>query len=306
MIRTLTGSNDFARNDALAQHVQNFIAQYGDMAYEKFDGESTEAARMFEAMQSLPFLTTKKLVVLHEPSRQKQFTETFADIIHKIPDTTEVVIVEPKLDKRLSYYKTLQKQTEFTNFEALDAAGLARWAVDYVKKQGGTLSPQDARYLIERIGNEQLTMQHELEKLLLYAPKISKETIDLLTDKQPQSTVFELLDAAFSGRTAQAIALYTEQRALRVEPQAILAMIVWQAHILAVVKMAGVRPPEEIAKQAKINPFVVRKTQNIARKLTVAKLKQIVADLVQLDFRLKNTATDADEALQLFLLKLAN
>ncbi len=116
--------------------------------------------------------------------------------------------------------------------------------------------------------------------------------------------MFELLDAAFAGKTAQALALYAEQRALRVEPQAIVAMLVWQMHILAVVKMAGARSIEEIAKQAKLNPYVVRKTHGLARCLTLIQIKTMVAELLDLDERLKSSSIDADEAVRSYLLRL--
>jgi len=128
----------------------------------------------------------------------------------------------------------------------------------------------------------------------------------MLTDPLPQSTVFELLDAAFAGRTERAFALYEEQRALKVEPQAIIAMLAWQLHVLAVVKAGGSRTPDEIAKEAKLNPFVVRKSQAITRKLTLEYIKELIGDLLSLDMQMKRSSLDADEALQLYLLKLVN
>jgi len=109
-----------------------------------------------------------------------------------------------------------------------------------------------------------------------YQPEITRQTIDLLTEAAPQSTIFELLDAAFAGNAQRAMALYAEQRALKVEPQQIMAMIAWQLHVLAVIKTAGQRSADEIAKDAKLNPYVVRKSQNIARKLTLPELKKLV------------------------------
>ncbi|HSW74239.1 MAG TPA: DNA polymerase III subunit delta [Candidatus Saccharimonadales bacterium] len=305
MITTFTGSNDFARMAAESQAVQAFINVHTGMAVERLDGETSEAPRMFEAIQNAPFLTMRKLVVLREPSHQKAFAESFADQLARIPETTDVFIVEPKLDKRLSYYKTLQRQTDFRDFPELDASGLAKWAMQYAGQKQGSLSQPDARYLIDRVGTDQLRVQNELDKLLLYNSQVTTQTIDMLTDRVPQSTVFELIDAAFAGRVPQALALYAEQRAARVEPQAIVAMIVWQMHILATVKMAGMRDAQTIAKQAKINPFVVRKTQNLARKIVPERLKTLIAQLVELDMRLKRTATNPDEAVQLYIMRLA-
>lgn len=306
MITTLTGANDFARTHALNHMVATFVAEHGEFALERLDGEEASSDQMRASLESLPFLTPRKLVVLREPGKQKAFSENVSDILKATTDTTDVIIVEPKLDKRLTYYKTLKKETAFQEFPELDAKGLSAWAMQYAQEQGGSLSSRDASLLIDRIGVNQQMAQHELDKLLAYDNKITAQTIELLTDRLPQSTVFELLDAAFAGKQEQAMALYKEQRALKVEPQAILAMLAWQLHILAIVKAGAPRPVDDIAKAAKLNPFVVRKSQGLVRNLTMARLKQLVAELLELDTRFKRSPIDADDALQLFLLKLSS
>jgi DNA polymerase-3 subunit delta len=306
MVITLTGSNDYARTHELRRLVRDFVAEHTDMGLEKLDGEEASTDRLRESLQSLPFLTSRKLVVLREPGRQKAFAEAITDVLKGIADTTDVIIVEPKLDKRLTYYKTLKKQTDFRDHTELDANGLSRWAVDYAREQGGGLSSANARVLIDRVGTNQLLVQHELDKIVAYDPQITRAAIELLTDRLPQSTIFELCDAALAGKTARALELYREQRALRVEPQAIIAMLAWQLHVLAVVKAGSPRSADEIARAAKLNPFVVRKSQGLARNLTLERLKQLVADLLALDSKLKRVAIDADEATQHYILSLTN
>ena len=147
---------------------------------------------------------------------------------------------------------------------------------------------------------------NELDKLLLYDPKVSRQTIELLTELAPQSTVFELLEAAFAGNRKRMMTLYHEQRALKVEPQQIIAMLGWQLHILALIKTAGSRSPDEIAKEAKVSPYVVKKSATIARKLSPTELKRLVSDLLTIDSRLKRESLDADEMLQTYLVKLSS
>src|SRR5690606_28500626 len=138
---------------------------------------------------------------------------------------------------------------------------------------------------VDRVGPNQQLISAELDKLLAYDPKITKNSIELLVEKTPQSTVFELLDAAFAGNTKRAMELYHEQRALRVEPQAIIAMLAWQLHVLALVKTAAGRSADQIAKEARLNPFVVRKSQNLARRLEAAQVKRMISELLELDLR---------------------
>lgn len=302
---TLTGENSFMLRAELTTLVQQFLDEHGDMALERLDGEESSFERMQEALQSLPFLASKKMVVLRTPSLNKQFTEHAERLLKELPESTDLILVEPKLDKRSSYFKLLKKVTDFREYAELDRNGLARWLVSAAKGQGGSISHGDASYLVDRAGASQQMLRQELEKLLLYNPEISRESIDLLIEPTPQSTIFELLEAAFAGNTKRSLQLYEEQRALKVEPQQIIAMLAWQLHILALIKAASGRPADQVARDAKLNPFVVRKSAAIASKLTLAKLKALIADLLTIDRRLKREALDADEALQNYLVQLS-
>ena len=301
---TLTGENSFMLHAELEKLVANFLDEHGEMALERLDGEDASFERMQEALQSLPFLASKKMVVLRTPSANKQFVENVERLLKELPETTDVILVEPKLDKRLSYYKFLKKATDFREFTALDSSGLARWLVQSAKDRDGSLSSSEANFLVDRVGANQQLLSNELEKLLLYNSKITRQTVELLTEPTPQSKIFDLLDAAFAGNAKRAMELYGEQRALKVEPQQIIAMLAWQLHILALIKTADQRTPDQIAREAKLNPFVVRKSSVIARKLTLSELKTLVANLLEIDTRLKREPIDADEALQNYLFSI--
>lgn len=305
MIVTLTGENSFALQQALAGLIKPFAQEHGELAVERLDGEEAEFAKIREALHGLPFLAARKLVVLRAPSTNKQFIEKFEQLLAARPDTTDVILVEPKLDKRTAYYKFLKAKTDFRDFPELDGNGLARWLSETAKAQDGSLNPADARYLVERVGANQQLLANELDKLLLYDPKITRQAIDALTDEAPQSTIFQLLEAAFAGNAKRTLELYVEQRALKVEPPQIIAMLTWQLHVLVIIKTAGDRPADVIAHEARLNPFVVRKSQGIARGLPLARLKKLIGDLLQIDTKTKRTNLDPDEALQHYLLTLA-
>ena len=305
MVITLTGENAFGLKAELDALVSGFVAEHGDLALERVDGEEAELNRIGEALTSLPFLAERKMVLLRRPSANKQFVEVAENFLSNVPETTDVVVVEPKLDKRGSYYKFLQKKTDFREFKELDVQGLAQWLAQQAKAHGGNISTNDARYLAERVGLSQQLLGNELEKLLLFNPKITRETIDALTEATPQSTIFQLLEAAFAGNAKETMQLYDEQRALKVEPQQIIAMLAWQLHVLALVKTAGERSSQQIASEAKVSPYVVQKSQGIARKLSLPQLKKLVKDLLMIDARLKRESIDADEALKNYLLTVA-
>lgn len=299
------GNNSYLLGAELGRRIDMFVAEHTDMGLERLDGEEVSYNRMREAIESVPFLASKKLVVLHRPSTNKEFAEHAPILLTDLTEITDVILVEPKLDKRLAYYKFLKKQADIVEYTELDENGLARWLVNEAKHRSGSLSQTDARYLIDRIGVNQQLASNELDKLLSYQKEVTQRTIDLLTERLPQSSIFELLDAALAGSVNRAMMLYAEQRAMKVEPQQIIAMVAWQLHVLALVKTAGQRDAATIAREARLNPFVVRKSQTAAAKLSMAQLKQLVKRTFDLDIVLKSEPLDADEALQHLLMTLS-
>lgn len=304
MIRTLSGANSFLLQHQLRQLIQLFIAEHGEFGLERLSAAEAEYAKLLEAAQAMAFLAPKRLVVISDVASNKDLSEKISDFLSLVNDQTDIIFVESKFDKRSSLYKTLKKESDFTEFAELDEQGLAKWLVSEAKNQAGEISINDARYLVQRTGINQLRLSNELAKLLSYGPKVSRSSIDLLTSPNPQSTVFELLDAAFSGNKKRALQLYQEQRQQKVEPQAILAMLAWQLHVLAVVKTSNGKSPEQIAKDSKLNPFVVRKSAGLVRSISSSQLKELVHHTLQLDIRLKSESLDADTALQNLLISL--
>lgn len=303
------------RLGAVREFVAAFEREHGDMAVERLEGEDASYERIAESVGSIPFLCDRKLVVLRGASLNKDFTEKFEEFLSSITDSTDVLLVEGKLDKRTSFYKLLQKKTDFTDYKELDANGLARWAIEYAKGQGGSISLADVNYLIQRIGDashvqkrtgaDQLVLKNEIDKLLLYLPTITRTSIDLMSDENPASKIFDLIDAAFSGNVARMRSLYADQRAQGAEPQLIIAMLVWQLYIFAVVKAGQGKSASEIARSAKLSPFVVEKAQAAMRRVSLSALRAMISRLRELDIRSKTEGIIVDEALQHYLLMLA-
>ena len=303
---TLTGSNSFGLQRELTKRVNAFLAEHGDMALERLDGEEVSYDRMREAIESLPFLASKKLVVLRSPSSNKEFIEKAAALLDNLADTTDVIIVEPKLDKRTAYAKYLQKKTEYTEYKELDVPALSRWLGDEAAAAGGNIKAVDATYLVNRLGPNQQLLATELQKLLSTGKPIDRKLIDSLTEPVPQSSTFDLLEAAFAGDFQKTLALYEDQRKQNVEPQAIVGLLAWQLHVLAVCAWAGDdHSAQDVAKDAKLHPFVVQKSLSLARRIGKARLRAHIERLTQLGEDLKTSAILADDAVQAYLLSLA-
>jgi DNA polymerase-3 subunit delta len=303
MIVTLTGSNHYLLKRRLDELVGEFLKEHGDLAVEKIDAEDAAPQAVLDAVQSLPFLASRKLVVVRNAGSSKDISGQIEQIISSAGNTTDLIFYEPAPDKRSSYFKVLKSKTQFEEFSDLDARGLAKWLSAEAKKQGGQLHQADAAYLVERVGANQQQLANELDKLTTYDPKITRANIDLLAEKTPQSKVFDLLDAAFAGDKERALELYEDQRSQKVEPQAIMAMIAWQLKLLALAKL-GNKSPQQIASDAGLSPYPMMKAQNLARKIDNNKLQEMVAEALAIDEMGKTKNIDLDEALKTYIVTL--
>jgi len=304
MIITLTGSNFYLLKRRLDELTNGFVKEHGELALERIDAEEAEPATILEAVQSLPFLASRKMVVLRSLGANKTASGQIEQIIDAAGDTTDLIFYEPSPDKRTAYFKVLKSKTQLEEFNELDPRGLATWLANEVKKQGGQLSLSDANYMVERVGTNQELLANELEKLLIYDPKISRQNIDLLTVKTPQSKVFDLLDAAFGGNKKRALELYAEQRDQRVEPQAIMAMIAWQLELITLAHLGKGKDAGKIAADAGFSPYPVQKAQRLAAKLDRQQLTDMIITAAEFDYKSKTTTFDLDEALKTYIVTL--
>lgn len=305
MIVAFIGDNGHAREQAASEYILGFTNVHGAMAVDKLIGEEADFRALNDAVSTVPFLSPRRLVVVRDLGANKLLAEQLQTLVDAVADTTDLVIIESHIDGRSKYLTNLKKYAEVRQFAHLDGDALVAWVIEQTNVLGGKISRQVAQQLVDRVGSNQQLIDNELAKLVLYNPKITQESVNELTAYTPQSSIFAMLDAAFSGKMADALKLYSEQRTQGMEPQAILGMITWQLHALTLVKAAGNMPAQDIASRAKLSPFVVRKNQANARNISDQKLIKLLERAIQTDKAVKSTAINIDDAIQTLIISFA-
>lgn len=271
------------------------------MGLEQFDA-SVNPQSLWQSITAQPFLVESKLVILNQPSETAELRDFLTEKFKEVPETTHLVIVEGKVDKRTGYYKQLKKYGE--EMKPLDERQVTEWVNMTVKDRGGKLGFKQTQMLVRRAGTDQWRLHNELEKLLPLGD-VSLEQIEELVELNPQDTIFSLLDELTRGNTQTAVSYYDSLRAQQLEPLYIMSMLTWQMENILLVASAGQRNDNEIARDAGINPYVVQKTRSVAGKLGRKSLEKALELLINTDEKLKTTAIDADEALKLLLVNLS-
>ncbi|MEK7602775.1 MAG: DNA polymerase III subunit delta [Patescibacteria group bacterium] len=305
MVTTLCGTSQFLIDKELGLIIDRFQKKHDIQNIERYDALLTEIDILVQATHSQTLFSDAKLVIIRELSANRIATENIDRLILDVPDSIEIVLVEAKLDKRLSLYKSLKKSTELKEFSDLEPQKLPFWLADEAKNLDVDIAISDARYLVERVGTNQAILHQELIKLTNYSNHISKNEIDELTVASPQSTIFQLLGAAFLGNSQKALKIYDDQRAQGTEGSQILAMIIWQIHHIAIILWREGRTTQQISSDFKINPFVLGKADLAAKRLSKTEFKLLVKEVYATDLLIKTTKIDTDDALKNLLVKIS-
>ncbi|HEU5187327.1 MAG TPA: DNA polymerase III subunit delta [Candidatus Saccharimonadales bacterium] len=301
MIITLTGESRYAIHQALWVQVLTFIAKHGDHSVDRIDGETFDPRNLAELLQGVSLFAQERLVVLKNASKNKPLWEALASI--EQPGAT-LVIVEPSMDKRSRTYKMLKQKSDFREYGVPADTELIAWVGSSVKTLGGTISPADARFLMERTGRDQWQLAQEIEKLVSFSPQITHKSIETLVEQTPEGNAFELLDAALGGNVPRVVAL-VDQLKTQEDPYKLFGLVASQVHTLAVVAAAGQHSPDHIASEAGLHPFVVRKTVSVAKRLGKSRIAHIASDVARCDQQLKTTGFEPWDLLKLCLQKIA-
>lgn len=304
MILTLTGENTFAIAAAERQLVQAFAAKHGQNGVERVDAEDLTPARLPDLLQGATLFSPSRLVILKNLGANKSIQEPLTEALGQASDDNTIVISDGALDKRTKLYKFLKAKSNFKEFPALTDGQLVTWIQEEAKRLDGSISPTDARFLAERTGRDQWRLWHELPKLASHNQTITKAVIEELVEPTPEGTAFELLDAALAGQQDGVRRLISNLRTEE-DPYKLFGLLASQVYALAVVTTAGTRSPDQIAKETGLHPFVVRKTQGVAKRLGQARVAGIATDVALCDAQLKSTGADPWDLLQLCLLKIA-
>ena len=305
MIRLIYGDNDFALSEERRKVVSVFLEKHDRFGYELIDTAESDAAQLVDALLQLPFLAEKKLVVLLNVFSAKKALEFVTENIENIADGVEVLIVEPRPDKRTKLFKLLQSQQAVTEFSTVSPVALARWVLEYAAKLGAQIQNGVAEELIQRVGPSQMMLAREIEKLAVHG-MISADMIQEQTQKHLSGSVFDLLSALFARRADVALDQYETLLKMKTDPNEILSLISWQLHVFAVVLYATEKTTDHIAKEAKLHPFVVSKAVSVARSLGRDRLQKALNLSVAAELNIKTRGASSEDTVRVLLLEISH
>ena len=285
MLYVLCGENEFDKRQKLAALIA------GGAVPERYDGEQLDAASLRDIMQGQSLFTLERTVIISRLGDNAALWAELPEIA--VSDSTKVILLENKLDKRTKTYKWLRKNAEIYEFTPLNERQkpqLAKWCVDEARKRGYTLSVVQAETLIGRLGYDQLRLSNFIEQLS-FAGEITDDLLDKLAPLAKTESAFELFTAALSGKSGRIheIIAYLEAEGGAESAYQTMGLLASQTVNLNALVLSG-NDTGSVAADFSTNPYVLQKLSSYANKIDSSQLAVINKALFYADLQVKTTS----------------
>jgi DNA polymerase-3 subunit delta len=274
-IYLLHGTDEFA----IAIRVNKFVEGMGDpatagMNITRLDGRSFTEEELNNAVNSVPFLASKRLVILSNPSSRYSQPGVLKEN-HWLVKWARSTGVKARVE---TFAKPRQRE-------------MPGWIVKETRKQGGKIDSPAAARLAEMVGEDTRQAAQEIVKLLTYLDykrAIGIEDVEAVSIVAAQGDVFVMVDAIGEGNGKKALKML--HRLLEEEdPFQLFGMIIRQFRLLLLAREAmdsgdGVQKATEALGVA---PFVGEKVCKQARGFSLQALEGIYHHLLQIDEDIK-------------------
>lgn len=285
------GEDNFSSNQKLKAWQNGFIKKYGeDSSVEILDGGKLDIKNFETDLQSLPFLSEKKLVIIRDffDERNAEEQKQMAKIIEKTPDFCVLFFYENGgITKTSSLYKKIIQIGKVEEFQPLSPAESAQWILAKAKKENIKISPLAARALADQVSGSLWALSSEYEKLKTYAngEEITKAMIDELVLPTLSASIFHLTDFIAEKRQKEAISILQILEESDGDMAKMFFMIV--RHFRLLIQVFDMTQRKEssqtIVKKLGLPVFVVPKMASQCRNFTEKDLVEIYKKLLKID-----------------------
>tara|TARA_Y100000310_G_scaffold83234_1_gene79904 strand:+ start:13342 stop:14304 length:963 start_codon:yes stop_codon:yes gene_type:complete len=285
-----SGENLYELGQEKKRWIQGFIAKHGEENLSRLDGKKLSARLIMDEIAAAPFIAEKRLIVLDGiPKMEKGEMLELQNILHS---QNLLLIIDPKPDKRLSSTKELMTIAETKTFAPLRNERLFTWLLSRATEEGSILTRENAQYLIDTVGEDQILLSVEIIKLATYAGDagISAGDIDALILLNEEQAGWKLMDLLSMGKCNEALKFSKELLQKGESPYALWSRLLWVVSQLTLVMSAleeGISAPPAITKSTGVNFGTVRTLLPLAKRMDRKKLNALVGAFAQTDKDLK-------------------
>lgn len=304
----LYGSEDYLKKLYRDKLKSAILGEENDINYSYFEGKDIDPKKVFEASQTLPFFSNRRLVLIEHSGLFKVSSE-IGELLSDIPDSTIVIFVEDEIDKRNKMYKLVKDRGTVSEMNGLDEKNLKLFVASLM--DGKKITEATVSYLLDKTGSDMGNIRNETEKLINYTmgrDVITAEDVDAVVTTQITGKIFQMIDAIGSKQQKKALEMYYDLLSVREKPMSILFLIIRHFNILLQVKdmqAFGFAAPS-MSEKVGVPPFAVSKYMGQARNFTSKRLKEALEFGSDIEEQIKTGRMVEKIGVELFIINFSS
>jgi len=224
----------------------------------------------------------------------------------EIKESVVLVFVEEEIDKN-ELYKTIDKIGNVQSFAEEKPAQIVTRLKSICHAYEVKADQSTLAYFVEMCGTNMQELINEIRKLIEYAGKggsITKEAVDLLCIRKPDSVIFNLTDYLGKKEITNAFAVLQDLKYQKEPTQLILIMLYNHFKKLYYTKKAVEQGRQDLVSVLNLKPnqeFLVSKYRTQANRFQTEDLRGLLEELADLDYQSKQGVVDIDIGLEAIL-----
>ena len=335
-----SGEDDFSLRRKIDFWKAEFAKKYTSQAISFIESESISEIELIKRLENLlapSLFTTKKLIILKDILPKKADQEKLNEFLLALPERTSkdyflIFWQSTKPDGRLKFTKQFKSLVTVTEFELPHGQVLNQWIKAMTKTLGAEITDPATDRLAQYLGRDLFEekkfggkvverkeafdlwqVYSELLKLSSNTSKIEPQHVTSLVRAKIPDSVFTLTDEVLAKNQKGAfIALENFLSTSTAEEKStfikIIGLLSEQLRSLLVVSLFQKKGDdnEQIAEKLGWTSGRVFITARNSKNVSIDKLKQLLKQLLMIDYRIKSSDTNTKLEIDLFLARATN
>lgn len=284
------GKDEFMKDSAVNQIKQSAITNFAELNYNVFYSDDIDEKKFFETLDSVPFLSEKRVVVL------------------KIVDTKKIKLLD-KIDKytvnndylvfiTVSEDKFAIKNVKPTLVDCtkISSSIIERYILLQAKKFGATITDDAIDLIIDYSGGSMTYISNELNKCLNYSKTITTDVIDKVVTKNFEYQVFDFTNALAKKDTASSIKILNDTLKDKNSVHMLNYALYNHFRRLYYIKVSE-KNDDDMSLILKVQPFAIKKMRQQLKFFTEEKLKNILKKINDNEYNIKSGKLEPENAI---------
>ncbi len=283
------------------------------MDFSVIDGKGCQWADILRQCETLPMLSTKRVVVVRDfvPDKPKELLEDFISL----PDYTLLIFTQNggvDTTKKTGLGALVSTTGKIYQFDPLDETQLKGFINKRMKAANVSMKPSVLSLLITHSGYGQrystydlFQMENDLKKMIAHCnqEEITIEDVNACLSETMEINTFVMLDSISKNRKDEAFRLLHDMLRGGENPYRLLSSIASQMELMLCVKELRQEGKglQEIKRELKVHELRIKKAMAFSEKYSPSELRTILLSVYCVDKEIKTGVLDSELALEMMI-----